>query len=102
MSGINPQQTSEQPPPRLNERLHSSDGQAPENDRHGRYPAAGSSDPKGQIHLLLTFELFICNDRFALRLALASEPFSLIGGNSMPPEPMVRMLLTGTSSAVLL
>jgi hypothetical protein len=86
----------------LAERLHSIDGEGVWNDRVGRYPAAGSSDPKGQIHLLLTFELFICNDRIALRLALASEPFSLMGRNSMPPEPMVRMLLTGTSSAVLL
>ena len=77
-----------------------SDGRA--NVRKRRYPAAGSEDPKGQIHLLLTFELFICNDRFALCLALASEPFSLMGRNSIPPERMARMLLTGTSSAVLL
>jgi hypothetical protein len=56
------------------------------NGNHGRYPAAGSSDPKGQIHLLLTFELFICNDRFALRLALASEPFSLMGRNRCLPS----------------
>ena len=34
-----PQQTSEQLPPHLGERLHSSDGEATSNDRHGRSPA---------------------------------------------------------------
>jgi hypothetical protein len=36
LSEIHPQQTSEQLPPNFSERLHSSDGEAPWNDRHGR------------------------------------------------------------------
>ena len=43
-----PQQTSEQLPPHLGERLQLSDSEAPWNDRHGRYPAAGSSGLKGR------------------------------------------------------
>ena len=39
MSGIHPQQASEQLPPRLSECLHSGDGEEPRNDRHERTPA---------------------------------------------------------------
>jgi hypothetical protein len=38
-AGIHPQQTSGRLPPHLSERLHSSDDEAPWNDRHGRDPA---------------------------------------------------------------
>jgi hypothetical protein len=37
-----PQQTSEQLPPHLGERLQSSDGEAAWNDRHGRVLAVGA------------------------------------------------------------
>jgi hypothetical protein len=50
LSEIHPQQTSEQLPPNFSERLHSSDGEAPWNDRHGRNSTVnGVRDPHSVV-----------------------------------------------------
>ena len=48
---IHPQQTSGRLPPHLSERLHSSDDEAPWNDRHGR-KAVGAQLEKIETYLL--------------------------------------------------
>jgi hypothetical protein len=55
MTDFHPQQTSEQLPPYLAERLHSSDGDAAWSDRHGRDSArpkladSGTAAPKQEV-----------------------------------------------------
>jgi hypothetical protein len=48
-AGIHPQQTSGRLPPHLSERLHSSDDEAPWNDRHGRKATGACRNRNGSF-----------------------------------------------------
>ena len=72
-------------------------GAAGVSDSNGRYPAAGSSDLRAEIHPILSSSY--SSAMTVLRSASVGKQAccSLMRGNSMGQEPIYRILLTGTA-----